>query len=116
MAAPIEPNEWLLGPDYLDWRDRQTVFSGFTSTRGIGDCDLTEGAPVRLRCGQVESTFLSTLGMTPLLGEDLSRDDDRPGAPPVALLSHSLWLNRFGGRRELVGLTVEIDSRLVRVD
>lgn len=115
MGTPLAAEEFLLGPDYLDWRDRQQTFTTITSTGLSGDCDLLENNPARLRCGRIESNFLSTLGVTPLLGRDFTRDDDRPGAPLQALVSYNLFRGRFGGDAALLGRTLNLDGRPVRI-
>jgi putative ABC transport system permease protein len=115
MAAPIEPREFLLGADYLEWRAHQTPFEAMTSWSGISECDLTEQDPVRLTCAQVEASFLPTLGVQPLLGRNFTREEDRPNAPRVVLLSHGLWQSRFGGERSAVGATISLDGQRTRV-
>jgi len=43
LMAPIEPREFMLAADYIEWRRSQTPFEAMTSlTPGGGDCDLTE--------------------------------------------------------------------------
>lgn len=115
MGTPLAGEEFLLGPDYLDWRDKQQVFSAITSSSLAGDCDLLEDNPARLRCGRVESNFLSTLGQAPLLGRDLTRDDDRPGAPLQALISYAMFRGRFGADPAVLGRTLNLDGRPVRI-
>src|SRR6202171_5580190 len=67
--APCEANEFVLGPDYVDWRRQQTPFESVTSFMpGGADWDLTEPNPVRLKCALVESSFLPTLGIPRFLG------------------------------------------------
>ncbi|HYG35827.1 MAG TPA: ABC transporter permease, partial [Clostridia bacterium] len=46
----------------------------------------------RVTCGCVSAGMLSILGVRPMMGRDFLQEDDRPGAPPVAILSHQLWL------------------------
>ena len=40
----------------------------------------------------LESTFLPTLGIDPVLGRNSTTAEDRPNAPRVALISYGLWL------------------------
>jgi putative ABC transport system permease protein len=47
-------------------------------------------------------------------GFDASRDD-RPGEPPVVVLSHDLWSRRFAGDRRVVGRTIWINNRAATV-
>src|SRR5437773_7896179 len=63
VLAPIIDGEFLFAGNYLAWRRQQTPFSGFTSSSGVNDCDLTDDRPVRLTCAAVESTFLSNFGV-----------------------------------------------------
>src|SRR4029453_17703011 len=81
LIAPIEPSEFMLGADYVEWRAAQTPFEALTSWSGVTDCDLTEDNAVRLRCAQVESSFLPAFGIRPLIGRNFSREEDRPNAP-----------------------------------
>ena len=111
FVAPIIPQEFMLGTDYLEWRARQQPFKSLTSWTGISDCDLTGANPVRLECAQVEANFLPTLGIQPIAGRNFTRDEDRPNATPVALLSYGLWQSRFGGDRQVVGKTIPLDGR-----
>jgi predicted permease len=111
LVAPIEPQEFMLGGDYLEWRAHQTPFASITTWSGIGDCDLTDPNPLRLACARVESTFLSTLGVAPLMGRSFTREEDRPDAAPVALLSYELWQSRFAGKRGVLGRAISLDGR-----
>ena len=110
FVAPIIPQEFMLGTDYMEWRARQQPFTSLTSWAGMNDCDLTSTRPVRLACAQVEASFLPTLGVQPLLGRNFTRDEDRPNAPPVALLSYGLWMSRFAADRGIVGKTIPLDG------
>ncbi len=115
MLAPIDPNEFMLSYDYVDWRASQTPFESMTSWNGVGDCDLSEQNPVRMVCAQVESSFLSTFGIQPLLGRNFTPDENRPNAPKVALLSYGLWKSRFGSDSGVVGRTFSLDGRPTQI-
>lgn len=111
VGAPIEPNEFMLGPDYLEWRQEQKVFDAFTSSSGVSDCDVTESSPMRLACGRVEASFLPTLGIAPALGRNFTDEEDRPNGPRAVLLSHGFWLTRYGGDRSIAGRTMRLDGQ-----
>ena len=115
FVAPIIPQEFMLGTDYVEWRARQQPFESLTSWAGINDCDLTGAHPVRLACALVEASFLPTLGIRPTAGRNFTRQEDRPNAPPVALLSYGLWRSRFGGDRHVVGKTMPLDGQSVTI-
>src|SRR6202142_59444 len=112
MLAPIEQREFMLGSDYVIWRAQQAPFVSMTSfdASGVTDCDLTVQNPARLRCVYVESSFLPTLGVQPLLGRNFTAEEDRPNGPPAALISYGLWKSRFGSNPNIIGSTIPLDK------
>ncbi len=115
LVAPIQPQEFVLGGWYYDWRDHQTPFQSITSTIGVDQCDLTQQNPARLSCAGVESSFLPTLGIVPFLGRNFTPDEDRPNAPVVALISYPLWRSHFESDPAIAGKTISLDGQTVRV-
>ena len=68
ITAPIDPNEFVVGADYLDWRAGETPFESMgTHVPGVFDCDLTDQNPVRVSCASVEASLFPTLGIQPIL-------------------------------------------------
>ncbi len=103
-------------PDYLDWRARSLVFEdmggyvgGLKGTLGSG----SEAVPVR--AGTATSSFFSTLGVTPILGRGFDARDELRDSERVVLLSHRLWVVRFGGSRAIIGRSVEFNGSARRV-
>src|SRR5580700_5333186 len=116
VKAPFESIEFMLAPEYVVLRAQPGPFESMTSlTPGGADCDITEQNPVRLNCALVESNFLSTLGIYPILGRDFTREDDRPKAPRVALLSYGLWQSRFAGDWKVTGKAITVDGKPVEI-
>lgn len=59
----------------------------------------------------VTGSYFETLGARPALGRLIGpQDESAPGTSPVVVLSHGLWLRRFGGDAAVVGSTLEIGS------
>ncbi len=115
ITGPISTNEFMLGRSYVDWRRRQTPFQSLTSMFPAGQCDLGERNPARIHCISVEANFLSTLGVSPIIGRDFTHEDDLPNAPRVTLISYALWHSRFGGNPSAVGRTIQIDDQQTRI-
>ena len=116
IFAPLAAaNEFLMSGAYFQWKRHQRPFQAITSWSGVTECDLTEQNPVRLSCGRVEWDFLPTFGVQPRLGRNFTPDEDWPNAPNVALLSWGLWQQRYGGDPGVVGTTLPIDGRPVRI-
>jgi putative ABC transport system permease protein len=51
------------------------------------------------------------LRVPPEIGRVFREDEDKPGAPPVAVISHALWQNRFGGDAGIVNRTIDLDGK-----
>ena len=99
-------------PDFIAWRDRNQTFSGIgiftwnstTITGGSGDAE-------RLTGSEVSPNLFAILGVRPALGRLFLPNEDEMGRSPVALISHRLWLRRFGGDSTLIGRTINLDGR-----
>jgi putative ABC transport system permease protein len=70
---------------------------------------LTEREPERIDSVQVTADFFPTLGVNPVLGRALLPDDNKPDSNPVVVISHTLWLRRFGADPNLIGRTLTLD-------
>jgi predicted permease len=66
--------------------------------------------PYRVIARRVSSNFFDTLGVHPAVGRDFTPDDDQPSRARTAILSHSLWQNRFHGRPGIVGLRITLNN------
>ena len=58
-----------------------------------------------LRSEYVTGNYFSVLGIRAFGGRLFTPEDDRPGAPPVAVLSHRVWQTAYGGDPAVVGST-----------
>ncbi|HLY17324.1 MAG TPA: ABC transporter permease [Bryobacteraceae bacterium] len=59
----------------------------------------------------VSPSFFEMLGVQPMLGRAWARDEDQPGRGQVAVLSYALWVSRFGGGRDILGKTIQLNAR-----
>lgn len=89
--------------NYLDWRKENRTCAEMGAFRSQ-DFNMTgSGAPERLNGFQVTASLLRVLRMAPLRGRTISEDEDRPGAPPVVMISEGLWQRRFGSDPRILG-------------
>ena len=58
----------------------------------------------------VTGSYFSTFGIRAFGGRLFSPDDDKPSAPPVAVLSHQAWDSDYGADPSVVGATFVIDG------
>jgi predicted permease len=100
-------------PTAADWQrdagaaqafERISFVRGDGMTVRVGEDSETVGTAF------VDPDFFPALGVRPARGRLLNADDHLAGAAPVAIVSHKLWLRRFGGDPAIVGRQVSIDS------
>jgi putative ABC transport system permease protein len=98
--------------NYVDLRERTRTFADVTAFGSVNwNLDLIEPGPsARIPLAVVTGSFFSVLQVPPLLGRALQASDDTPGAPVALVLSHSVWIQRFGGDPTIVGRAVRVGS------
>jgi macrolide transport system ATP-binding/permease protein len=105
-------------PEYLDYRDHNTVFSGLVAFAGARMA-LTRGSEKTVGGGAVETlqallvsgNYFSVLGVGAMPGRTFAVEEDQtPNSHPVVVVSHDLWQRRFGGDPNLVGRTLTLNS------
>src|SRR5713226_5791048 len=55
---------------------------------------------------RVSAGFFRVMGVQPLLGREFTPEEDRPGGPPVVLLSHGFWSRVFHSDPSVAGRTI----------
>jgi putative ABC transport system permease protein len=99
-----------------DYRTQQQVFENLAVDTFAGLSLVGAGAEAeQLAGGIVSSQFFQTLGVRPQIGRVFAPEDDRPGAPRVAVISHGLWQRRFGGSPEVLHQTVQLNGQATAI-
>ena len=102
--------------DYRSWRDQSHAFASLAAYDYGTSYNLTgNGDPERLLGNRVTPSFFSVFGVRPALGRTFAPEDDRPGAAPVAVLSHALWRNRFNSDLKIVGRTLTLNDTVCTI-
>jgi predicted permease len=98
-------------PKYELFVEQQTSFSGI-ATYGFGGHTLVrENAdPEQLPSLSVTQSWVPTLGLQLALGRNFTKEEDTPGGPPVTILGHDVWRNKFGARENIIGETVMLNG------
>jgi predicted permease len=87
------------------------VLSGAAAFANSGRLNLTGNGPAVVINGQlVSGDFFRTLGLKAVMGRLLEAADDTPSAAPVAVLNYGYWQSAFGGSRDLLGRTIELNN------
>jgi predicted permease len=96
----------------------QTHRELFSSLAGFAPLGLREGNAALAQDGKVLSasitmvsgTFFSTLQTGASLGRTLDEGDEGPAAAPVAVISYRWWRDKLGGKADVLGQKLEINS------
>jgi predicted permease len=104
-------------PAYRYWRDQNHVFEhlGAMLTVNWPWTLRGRGEPVEVSGRLVTADFFSAMGVSPHLGRTLMETDDRIGADPVVVLSHSLWRERFSEDPAVIGQSIVLRDRAFTV-
>ena len=97
--------------EYVDYRDRNRSFSQVSSYETAGFNLTGEGRPLRVNAAQISASALALLGVSPELGRGFTEEESRYGSGHVVILSHSLWQNQYGGDRNILGKSVNLDEQ-----
>ncbi len=97
--------------EYNAYRAQSRSFtnSGIASRRFFNV--IERGSPERVSGAEVTADYLNTLGVSPLMGNIFTAEEDRAGGPAVALISYDLWQRRFGGEQSVLGQTLQLEGR-----
>ena len=91
------------------------VFQSF-AVHAVGGLNLDGGAePHRATVALVTLDFFKTLGRFPIVGRVFTPEEQSPGGPQAAILSHHLWMTQFGARRSIVGSDISLNQKSYRV-
>ena len=75
----------------------------------------TESTARPLRSEYVTGSYFSTLGVRAFGGRVFTPDDDKPGASPVAVLSHRVWQTTYASDPSVVGSTFVVEGHPLTV-
>ena len=96
-------------PEYFDLKEQLRSHDAVAALYPQPSALVAEGGePERLTAYVVTPNLFDLLGASPAVGRSFGGDDGAPGAPRVVVLSHALWLRRFGGDSAIVGRTVNV--------
>jgi putative ABC transport system permease protein len=100
-------------PDYFDWRNDNTVFEHLACThkesRNLSGVPGRE--PERVSCASVARNFFNIVGLPPEIGRTFSEDEDKVGAPPVAVISDRLWRRVFNADPSVLGRSITLHDQ-----
>ncbi|HEX7020997.1 MAG TPA: ABC transporter permease [Gemmatimonadaceae bacterium] len=97
--------------DFLTWRDQMTSVVDIGAFRYI-DATMQTGdrTPENVRIAAMSASGFRVARVPALLGRYLMPDDEREGAPPVAVIGYDVWRSRFEQNPNVIGQQVRLDG------
>lgn len=97
---------------YADWRDQGSCFEQLAAATVLGPSPILGKSDAQLiHAGAVSADFFPLLGIQPILGRQLAREEENPAHNGVVLLSEGLWRGQFGADPGICGRSVRLGDR-----
>jgi len=90
--------------------DQHEIFMGVAGFSGFSFDVGPPGSVGRVPGAMVTGGYYETLGLNPVIGRLLTREDDQPGAPLVAVAGYGYWERQLGRSPGAVGQIVWING------
>jgi hypothetical protein len=98
--------------NFVDWRSQSQSFTAMGAVRNFGMTLTGSGEPERLTAQMLNANIFDLLGVQAYRGRTFLAEEDKQGAPGVAMISYGLWQRRFGGKEEQVlGQSLTLDNK-----
>jgi putative ABC transport system permease protein len=97
--------------DLETWRSSLTAIDGLSAFRLVpANLVVGSAAPVYVLDAEMSASGFRLTRIPPVIGRYLRDDDEREGAPDVAVVGYDLWQNRLGGRPDAIGSTIQLGN------
>jgi predicted permease len=109
-----DPYNSVAPGNFLDW---QRLSKSFSSMAAASSDAVNLASPQNLFEPQradacfCSQTMFETLRSHPLLGREFRPDEDRTGAPNVAIISYGLWQRQFAGDRNVIHQRIRLNGQ-----
>ena len=103
-------------PMIEELRAANTTLTGLAAGVPMGSLNVLVDGDAQLATGyQATGNYFTVIGVPAVLGRVFGEADDRPSAPPVAVISHAYWNKRFAGEPSAIGRVVSINGQMVTI-
>jgi len=102
--------DWFSTAQYFDIKTGHQGFEQVAIAIGGNDNLTSRGEPERVGTIRISSNLLPMLGQSAALGRTFSADEDSPGRPATAVLSHGMWVRHYGADPRMLGQSVTLNG------
>ena len=102
--------------DFLDWRQRSTVFEEMAAYTDDFFTVTGAGAAEQIETEAVSESYFSLFGVKPILGRTFQAHEERaPLSEPPVILSHLFWVRHFSSDPNVIGKIIQLDEQNFRI-
>ena len=101
--------------DFVIWHRDQQAFEAIALYDETAFNVATNDGADRMNGAAVTMDFLKVLGLQPVLGRSFTLEETQPNGPRVTMIGEALWRERFGGRHDVLGKELRLNSRIYTV-
>jgi putative ABC transport system permease protein len=102
-------------PNYQDWCRMNQSFESLAYAAIFWQTLPGEVGAERVPVAFVSGNFFQTYRVQPSIGHLFAEPDDKQGAAPVAVLTRSFWMARFGADAGILGKTITLEKSVFTV-
>jgi predicted permease len=110
--AALHASDWGSSyPDFRDYRSQVKSLEGLAAYQ-FEPANMSDSTrlPERFWCARMSASGFRVSEQKPLLGRDFRDSDEAPNAARVVVLSHRVWLERYGQDPAILGKVVRVDE------
>jgi len=96
--------------DFLDWKRQSTVFQSLCAWTGGNFALASSDHPEMIQTRLTTPGFNDMVGTPFFLGRDFLPEEGQVGREHVVVMTHRLWMERFGSDREIIGKPIRLNG------
>ncbi len=96
--------------DFLDWKRQSTVFQSLCAWTGGNFALASSDHPEMIQTRLTTPGFNDMVGTPFFLGRDFLPEEGQVGREHVVIMTHRLWMERFGSDREIIGKPIRLNG------
>jgi putative ABC transport system permease protein len=112
---PKFPEFSVSPPNYLDWEKQAKSYEYLAAYTGSRVNLTGDGEPQQLIGIKATAHYFDVFGVKPALGRMFLPEEDAQGKNHVVVLSHGFWQRVFGGTRDIVGRSIQLNGEPYQV-
>jgi putative ABC transport system permease protein len=108
-------NNGVSAGDFLDWKNQNKLFQNMIAWTGGSFSLSTGGHPEQIRARIVSPGSFDMVGEPLKLGRDFLPEEGQVGRDHVVVMTHKLWVERFGSDPKIIGQKIRMNSETYTV-